>query len=81
MSLYDHFPKQILDDMLSYGEERLKELQGKCQHSYAQFQFGLILDSPIDSSTGLRRYSLAACVKCYKSAYYDSVTREYVEDW
>lgn len=81
MSLIDHFPTDILKDMFDYGDGLLKERQSNCVHDWAQFMFGIVLNSPvIETPYGTQaRYSLASCVKCYKIGYYDIVTKEYVE--
>lgn len=83
MSIFLHFPPDILRKMLDYGDKLLAERQIVCEHDFAQRFGGLVIDSVfVDMSYGqVRRYVPAGCVKCFKDAYYDIVSQMYVYEY
>lgn len=81
-------PNELRDELNEYINRRVSDVQSKCTHSYCGSSYGMCIDSPKilqiwkDGSQHWDfRYYPVTCLVCYKQAFEDRLTHEFVESY
>lgn len=79
-------PNELNAELNEYISRRVAEVQSACNHTYAGSSYGMCIDSPRlyfgnNNEHWDFRYYPVTCLVCYKKAYEDRLTHEFVDSY